>query len=66
VSRLKQRPAVGVDRAALLGTDDIRRDALPVEVDSSKIEARYADGILTIVLPKAEAARPRHITIAVS
>jgi HSP20 family molecular chaperone IbpA len=34
-------------------------------VDSSRIEARYQDGLLTVTLPKSEAARPRQITVAV-
>lgn len=36
---------------------------LPSQLDSGKAEARSADGILTIILPKAEAAKPRQITI---
>lgn len=36
---------------------------LPGEIDSEKIEARLQDGILTLTIPKAEAAKPRQITI---
>jgi HSP20 family protein len=36
---------------------------LPTEVDAQRVEARYADGILTLTLPKAEAAKPRQITV---
>jgi len=36
---------------------------LPTEVDSERVEAGYTDGILTITLPKAEAAKPRQITV---
>jgi HSP20 family protein len=36
---------------------------LPTELDVDRIEARYADGILTLRLPKAEAAKPRQITV---
>ncbi len=36
---------------------------LPSEVDALKVEARAKDGILTITLPKAEAAKPRQITV---
>jgi HSP20 family protein len=36
---------------------------LPAEVDVERIEARYADGILTLELPKAEAAKPRLISV---
>ncbi len=43
----------------------IRNVELPVDVDSNKVSARYADGLLTITLPKAEAAKPRQIQVAV-
>jgi HSP20 family protein len=36
---------------------------LPTEVDVERIDARYADGILTLKLPKAEAAKPRLISV---
>ena len=39
---------------------------LPGQIDTGKVEARCADGILTVVLPKAEAAKPRQITIKAS
>jgi HSP20 family protein len=36
---------------------------LPVEIDAERVEARYTDGILTLILPKAEAAKPRQISV---
>jgi HSP20 family protein len=43
-----------------------RRDmTLPTEVDSSKVSARYVDGILEIFLPKSEEVKPREISISV-
>lgn len=36
---------------------------LPEYVEGDKIEATYAHGVLTITVPKAEAARPRKIEI---
>jgi len=38
--------------------------ALPFRVDAEKIHARYADGILTVRLPRHEAEKPRKIQIA--
>ena len=43
----------------------VRNIDLPVDVDSDKVSARYADGLLTITLPKSEAAKPRQIRLAV-
>ena len=37
--------------------------ALPGEVDADKVEARHEQGILTVVIPKAEAAKPKQITV---
>ena len=41
-----------------------RTITLPVQVDGTKVAAAYEDGILTVTLPKAEAAKPRQIEIA--
>lgn len=38
---------------------------LPVQVDGTRVNAAYEDGILTVTLPKAEAAKPRQIEIGV-
>ena len=40
-----------------------RTVTLPAEVDAQRADARYADGILTVTLPKAEDAKPRQITV---
>lgn len=37
---------------------------MPVTVDTSKIDAKYKDGVLEIVLPKSETARPKQIKIS--
>ncbi|MCS7010000.1 MAG: Hsp20/alpha crystallin family protein [Anaerolineales bacterium] len=39
--------------------------ALPVDVETEKARAEFEDGILTIVLPKAEAVKPKTISIKV-
>ena len=41
----------------------IRSVRLPEYVDGEKIEAAYTNGVLTVTIPKAAAARPRKITI---
>jgi len=37
--------------------------SLPGQIDTSKVEASAADGVLTVILPKAEAAKPKQITV---
>ena len=37
---------------------------LPSALESEKVEAKIADGILTLRLPKAESAKPKRIKIA--
>jgi HSP20 family protein len=32
-------------------------------IDSARVEATFADGVLTLTLPKAEAVKPRQITV---
>ena len=36
---------------------------LPKQIDVSKVQASYQDGLLTVTLPKSEEAKPRQITI---
>jgi HSP20 family protein len=36
---------------------------LPVEVVEEKVDARFAEGVLKITLPKAEKVAPKHIEI---
>lgn len=40
-----------------------RTVTLPTHVDTNRVEANYADGVLTLTLPKAEEAKPRQITV---
>jgi HSP20 family protein len=42
-----------------------RAFALPTTVDPEKIAANYANGILTVTIPKTERARPREIPVKV-
>jgi len=36
---------------------------LPAQVEPAKVEASCADGVLTVVLPKAEASKPKTISV---
>ncbi len=39
---------------------------LPTEIQADKVEAKIADGVLTLNLPKAESARPKRINVSVN
>ena len=40
-----------------------RTIGLPVSIDTERVEAKLTNGVLSITLPKAEAARPRKISV---
>lgn len=42
----------------------VRSFSIPAQVEASKVEARFKDGVLTVTIPKAAAAKPRVIPIA--
>jgi HSP20 family protein len=37
---------------------------LPDRVDGGQVSASFAQGVLTVTLPKAESARPRQINVS--
>jgi HSP20 family protein len=41
----------------------VRAVTLPADVDADKVSATLAGGVLTVTLPKAEAAKPRKISV---
>ncbi len=41
-----------------------RQVNFPTEVDSEKVEAKFRHGILMVVLPKTESAKPRSIAVS--
>jgi HSP20 family protein len=43
-----------------------RHFGLPPTIDQTRIEAKMADGVLTIILPKAKEFKPRQIAIKVN
>jgi HSP20 family protein len=43
-----------------------RSVTLPASFDGARVEARYVDGILTLTLPKSEAAKPRRVAVQTS
>lgn len=43
-----------------------RSFTLPAGIDADKIEANYQDGVLSLMVPKAESAKPRQIKIGTS
>lgn len=46
------------------GTGDFKRTIqLPFPVDADKVEAKFKNGVITIRLPRAEADKPKRITI---
>lgn len=43
-----------------------RSVTIPAAFDGARVEAKYVDGILTLTLPKPEAAKPRRVTVQAS
>jgi HSP20 family protein len=43
-----------------------RTVSLPTPVAAEKVKAQHQDGILTVTLPKAEEAKPKHIDVNIS
>ena len=39
--------------------------SLPTDVQPDKIRATFKDGVLEVIIPKAEAAKPKHIKVEV-
>jgi len=40
--------------------------SLPAEIDAEKVKAEYKKGLLQLVLPKSEKAKPKQINVEVA
>lgn len=56
-------PPVTWHRRERMGGAFERRLALPVAIDASRVEARLADGVLTVTCPKSAQAQPRKVQV---
>ena len=61
--RQRERAGLFRTRTRRSGRFDYRT-LLPQDVDADRITAELADGVLTVRVPKQEAAEPRRIPIA--
>ena len=55
----------GLRRAERVFGSFVRAFTLPSSADASNVKAEYKDGVLTIVVPVAEQAKPRSIEVKV-
>lgn len=61
---IKEKERKGVLRRSTRRTGSFEyRLRLPGEVDTDKINAQMSDGVLSITVPKADVAKPRHVEI---
>jgi len=60
----KESPKVNYHRKERQGGKFRRQITLPSEVNADKIQAQYRHGILMVVVPKAENAKPRKVSIS--
>jgi len=44
----------------------VRRFSLPTEIDAGHVQAEFKDGVLTVHLPKAAAAKPKSVEVKVA
>jgi HSP20 family protein len=61
----KEQNTKGYHRIERSYGEFVRSFAVPPTVNTEKVQADYKNGVLTITLPKKEAAKPRQVKIAV-
>ena len=61
----KEESVKGYHRIERSYGEFVRSFAVPSTVDTEKVQADYKNGVLTNTLPKKEAAKPRHVKVAV-
>jgi HSP20 family protein len=61
----KEESVKGYHRIERSYGEFVRSFAVPSTVDTEKVQADYKNGVLTITLPKKEAAKPRQVKVAV-
>jgi HSP20 family protein len=69
VSGTRESPeeeGVSYHRKERAGGPFSRSVTIPASFDGSRVDAKYVDGILTLTLPKPEAAKPRRVTVQTS
>ncbi len=66
ISSLSSVRAEAIHRSERATGRFTRSITLPFEVDSEKVKATYQDGLLKIILPKAEIAKPKQIQVSVT
>ncbi len=62
-TRKSEQPQGDCLRCERVLGDFSRAVELPFEIDSTKIDAAFARGVLTVTLPRAEADKPRRIKV---
>jgi HSP20 family protein len=62
----KEEKVKGYHRIERSYGDFVRSFAIPQTVDTEKVAADYKNGVLTISLPKKEAAKPRQVKVEVT
>lgn len=61
----KEEKVKGYHRIERSYGEFVRSFALPSTVDTEKVQADYKNGVLTITIPRKEAAKPRQVKVAI-